>query len=171
VNGGNPKLSGIEDTTIKIREVVYKSHFFNLQGNNYLEKVVLYNCTRIQSFMFMECNNLKDIEVYDSNIKSIGNEAFYNTSFTSFTIWPTVVEIEYHAFRNCKKLEEITFSSTTKIFGAYVFEGCSNLKRVNFNGTLEEWLSIEFDENIDYLKTALIYINGELIDEKYLYIA
>ena len=66
-----------------------------------------------------------------SNVKEIGEEAFYDcTSLTSIEIPGGVTEIGRSAFDFCSKLEKVTLPSTLKVVGGCAFDRCSNLTEV-----------------------------------------
>ena len=81
----------------------------------------------------------------DSNCKIIGDSAFYN----------------------CSSLTSITIPDSVTNIGSYAFEYCSGLTKVNYLGTIDQWLQIEFG---DYYANPLyyaknLYINNQLVTE------
>lgn len=50
------------------------------------------------------------------------------------------------AFVNCKKLYSVTVPTTLKYVGANAFGSCSRLTAVYFDGSLEQWLGIDFTD-------------------------
>lgn len=88
------------------------------------------NCNAIietQSNKLIEgCNET----VIPENVKSIGDYAFYQRTFTNITIPASVISIGESAFRECKKLESITIPDGVKSIAGYTFYLCSNLKSV-----------------------------------------
>ena len=92
-----------------------------------------YRVTSIADGAFMDCYDLKSVEISEG-IKTIGYEAFsYCSSLTSIVI-PT---------------------SITKI-GDYAFNGCSDLKNVSYNGSKEDWNNILIGSENKSLTNATI---------------
>ena len=70
----------------------------------------------------------------DSNLKSIGNDAFTKCEkLESINLPEGLISIGNGSFLNCKALTEITFPSTLQSFGNCPLGGCTNLKRITFN--------------------------------------
>lgn len=67
------------------------------------------NIEIIDDAAFFECKNLQSINLY--NVKEIGHSAF----------------------KNCKSIEKLTLPESLNKIGIQVFQGCSNLKELNFN--------------------------------------
>ena len=73
---------------------------------------------------------LKSITI-GNNIKSIGNNAFYNcSSLTSVTIPDSVTEIGNYAFNGCNGLKNIRISKNVTKIKDYTFSNCSNLTSI-----------------------------------------
>ena len=99
----------------------------------------------------------------------IGNEAFLgNTTITKINIPDTIQEIGVNAFKNCGKLNTITFSTNTGglTINNDAFTGCSSITTVNINN-IAYWLKISFlNEGANPLKastTAGLYVNSSKI--------
>ena len=88
---------------------------------------------------FKGCTNLKDIELYNFVIDSIGMYAFENCS--SFTnehgYFSNLETYPAGAFFGCSSLTNITFVGTTKI-EKYAFVGCVSLETVKIYDTVTE---------------------------------
>lgn len=63
----------------------------------------------------------KGIINFDSDVKSIGNYAFYR----------------------CSGLTSITIPNSVKSIGNYAFSGCYNLKCIKYNGSRKDWYEIQ----------------------------
>ena len=59
----------------------------------------------------------------------------------------SVISIGSKAFINCFKLNRVIIPKEVKRLGDCVFENCSLLKDLIFNGTIEEWNAIEKSDN------------------------
>jgi|GEM_PF-1962622 len=85
----------------------------------------------IGMYAFADCSSLESIDLSNSSITEIPENAFSNcTSLKTVKLPSTVTKIADDAFANCKKLEEIQGLSNCKIseIGTDAFAGCYNLK-------------------------------------------
>lgn len=85
-----------------------------------------------------------------------------NTALTSLVIpayvnGGKVVAIGDNAFKNATYLTSVTLPATLKRVGLNAFDGCVNLERVVFDGTLADWCNITFAENSE---TGYMTIDG-----------
>ena len=69
------------------------------------------------------------------------------------------------AFENCTLLESITIPSTVTCTKNYAFLNCRSLKKVYFEGTVEQWCAIEFGGYMPLCYFADLYIKGELLTD------
>jgi len=73
---------------------------------------------------------------------TISDYAFYGCAKLSEIVIPESVEsVKADAFRDCAKLETVTFASGTAI-AADAFANCTSLSTVNYGGTEAEWLAL-----------------------------
>ena len=82
-------------------------------------------------YAFADCSSLESIDLSNSSITEIPENAFSNcTSLKTVKLPSTVTKIADDAFADCKKLEEIQGLSNCKIseIGKDAFAGCYNLK-------------------------------------------
>ena len=95
--------------------------------------------TSIGAYAFWGCSSLTSITI-PSSMTSIGRCAFgYCSSLTSVTIPSSVTSIGFSAFWGCSSLTSITFeegNSSPLFIYPYAFQGCTNLKRVEFPSNL-----------------------------------
>lgn len=121
--------------------------------------------TSIADRAFKECTSITSV-VIPNTITSIGINAFYKTSITSINIPKSVTSIGQAAFNNCVSLKAITlpdllveieaetFSGCTSLesivipdsvtyIGSKALEYCKSLKKINFQGTKEQWNEID----------------------------
>lgn len=85
----------------------------------------------IGMYAFADCSLLESIDLSNSSITEIPENAFSNcTSLKTVKLPSTVTKIADDAFADCKKLEEIQGLSNCKIseIGTDAFAGCYNLK-------------------------------------------
>lgn len=68
-----------------------------------------------------------------------------NTGLKKITIPDTVTEIGMGAFTYCTALESINIPKTVNGFGIdEMLLGCTSLKRIDFDGTINEWYSMQY---------------------------
>ncbi|MCC8069759.1 MAG: leucine-rich repeat protein, partial [Ruminococcus sp.] len=127
--------------------------------------------TTIGNWAFRECTSI-NVDENNKNYASIDGVLFnkditvliqYPTgnTRTSYTIPDSVTEIRNWAFEYCKSLNNIIMpNSVTKIWG-YAFYGCTSLTDVYYNGTEEEWSSIDIVSYNEPLTNATIHFIDE----------
>lgn len=89
---------------------------------------------------------LKD-ENYTGNVLYLNNYLIStkdDENITSYTILPETVIVGREAFVNWKSLRTLTLSNSTTVYEVDAFKDCEGLEKVIYNGTLSEWLKIEF---------------------------
>lgn len=90
--------------------------------------------------MFMNCSNLKSINIYSDNkgLDTIANCAFLNcTGLTHFDVPNTVKVIGGGAFAHCHNLESIYLPDGLTTIGDYAFAECNQLKNVTLNSSIQ----------------------------------
>ena len=104
----------------------------------------------------------------DSDVQA---NAFYGVkSLKKVIIEEGVTSIENYAFRGCTNLESITIPKSVFFIGSAICGGC-NLTEVIYNGTIEDWMKIEFYVNPPYTYANLfasgagLYIDNQLVTE------
>ena len=79
----------------------------------------------------------------------------------------SVTYIGPYAFDGCSGLTSITIPNSVTSIGSYAFIDCSGLTKVNYLGTVDKWVKIDFrlyDSNPTYYADDL-YINNELLTD------
>ena len=101
--------------------------------------------TSIGRFAFNDCSNLTGVSfAAGSQLTSIGSYAFYKCSnLTSIEIPAGVTSIGDGAFYGCSSLTSIEIPAGVTSIGRSAFEYCRNLETIYYNGTEEQWNSIE----------------------------
>ena len=90
-----------------------------------LESIVLPEClTKIEEYMFSDCENLKNIIIPND-----------------------VTEISEGAFCRCSNLTTIEIPNSVISIGRYAFFGCAGIRKVFFNGSLDEWNQLIANSN------------------------
>ena len=137
-----------------------------LEGNDYdYDSYEIPNSvTSIGSGAFFYCGGLTSITIPNS-VTSIGDEAFLNCNgLTSIAIPNSVTSIGSSAFDDCDGLTSVTIGNSVTSIGAYAFYGCEALTKVNYLGTVDKWVEIDFKSNPTYYAKDL-YINDELLTD------
>lgn len=122
------------------------------------------NICKIGEGAFSKNTNIESVQ---TSAKTIGKWAFEGCSnMTTLSLGTGVEEIKEWAFQDCKNLIEFSFPATLTRIGEEAFRGCTSLKRVSFphhleyigegafyactsleaicyDGTFEEWNTIE----------------------------
>ena len=187
----------LDDTKVKV--VVpdgVKTITANMFANaKYIEEIVLPDGLEcIENNAFSGCDSLKKINI-PQTVTRIGQEAFCECgSLQKITLPPSLSEIEGglffdcsslkrivvpegvtriggNAFYMCSALEEIVLPSSLEFIDSGVFGCTNNVKKVYYQGTVEQWCDIYFTGdystplNNDYEESAVLYINGEPLRE------
>ena len=133
------------------------------------------NITSIGSYAFSECSNLVNATIPalaishmpKSNLQTvvitngvIGSSAFKGChSLTSVKIGNGVTSIGDNAFYGCSGLTSIEIPDSVTSIGDYAFYNCSSLTIVNYTGSQDVWLKIEFASGNGYLTRATVNFN------------
>ena len=120
-----------------------------------------YNCSRLTSVIW-NAKNCEDFEDYDET-------PFYNirSSITSFTFGNEVEHIPAYLCYEMRNLKEVTIGNSVTSIGDRAFDNCSGLTKVNYLGTVDKWVEIDFNysnHNPTYYAKDL-YINNELLTD------
>ena len=122
--------------------------------------------TSIGDYAFFYCGSLTSVTIGNS-VTSIGRSAFYYcTSLTSVVIGDSVTSIGRSAFAFCS-LTSVTIGKNVTSIGSEAFYDCNSLTSVNYTGTIDQWVQIEFGDNSSnpIYYTENLYINNELVTE------
>ena len=90
-------------------------------------------------------SGITSIRVPDS-VRFIEAEAFeacYNLEYA--TLPATLQEIGWGIFNDCVRLKSITIPRSVRFIGDEAFCNCKSLKRINYQGTVEDWDNIQID--------------------------
>lgn len=108
---------------------------------NTIEKVVIPNTVKsIGAKAFYNCTSLNDvgIDVIQSQLETIKDEAFYNTAITTFAITPLVTNIGAGAFYAAKQLRYVGIMGNTHLttIGTSAFANCISLEEFEIPSTV-----------------------------------
>lgn len=124
--------------------------------------------TKIEQHTFSGCTNLKSVKFPDS-MKYIAWYAFSGcTSLKSVKIPNDVDCIDVGVFKDCSSLESVEIPSSVEgIVGSSTllhaaFDGCTNLKTINYNSTAENWVKISIGKNAIPSGVKVICTDGTL---------
>ena len=118
--------------------------------------------TTIGDYAFRGCTSLTSIEIPDG-VTSLGNYAFSGcTSLISINIPNSVTKISGYTFTGCSNLTSIEIGNGITSINSWAFENCTNLKTVYYEGTLEQWCQITFNNyaSSPCHRGADLYIGG-----------
>ena len=97
---------------------------------------------------------------------------FTKSKITTITI-PKGTQQVGKTFIGIKTLKEITIPNSLVKFYDFAFVDTGNIGRINYDGTVEEWLNIEFgsekDNPFKQNPNAKLYINGEIVEDERIY--
>ena len=126
-----------------------------------------YKVTSIGSNAFENCTALTNVTL-PGTVTSIGYAAFSSCeNLASINIPTSVYSIGTSAFYNCSSLTNLHIPRKTTSFGSGAFRGCSSLSTLTYEGTLEDWLKLQFpsnDANPAWYRANLYVNTNELVD-------
>jgi len=113
--------------------------------------------TSIGNWSFAYCTSLESVTIPD-NVTNIGMCAFEScTSLAGVTIPNNFTTIDIGAFEKCTSLTEVTIPYYVTSISSRAFFGCDSLANIYYNGTEEEWNSIDVYDYNDSLTSATIH--------------
>lgn len=99
----------------------------------------------IETAAFQGCKSLVSITL-PSSIKTIASYTFSNCSaLPSIVIPEGVTSIEDRAFEYCEYLNTVTLPVSITKIGYVAFRDCHHIEKVVYNGNLEQWCKISFE--------------------------
>ena len=101
-------------------------------------------------------------------ISEIEPRAFYDRwDITSIVIPSSVESIGASAFSLCYHFNNVVLPNTLKNIDSFAFQGCDTLEKVNYEGTISQWVTINFGNNYSNpLYMGNLYLQDELYDKE-----
>ncbi len=129
-----------------------------------LKSVVVTGGTIVRNYVFYCCESIESIKLPDT-ITSIGVQSFYYcSSLTNIVIPDNVITVGQQAFARCTALTNVTIGKSVTSLASQVFEECTNISKVNYTGTIDQWVEITFAWGGNPIYHAKnLYINNELV--------
>ena len=96
---------------------------------------ITYTVTNIGSMAFSCCTGLTGVSI-PNTVRTIGDNAFYQTGLTAVNIPNSVTSIGHSAFKACPALMSVTIPNSVTSIGSSVFEACPALMSITIPDSL-----------------------------------
>lgn len=107
--------------------------------------------TRIGDNALIDCYSLTSITIPDS-VTDLGEGVFCFGSLETVHIGDGIKELKYQVFGRNYYLTTVYIGSNVKYIDKYAFEYCERITSIYYNGTIEQWNSIEkYDWDVDFV--------------------
>ena len=102
---------------------------------------------------------------FGSNPTNYAKDLYINNELLTDVKITTANSIKDIAFSNCQSIKSVEIGESVTSIGEYAFSDCSGLTKVNYLGTVDKWVEIDFkDSNSNPTRYAKdLYINNELL--------
>ena len=108
-----------------------------------------------------------DFNGYDSNPTYYAKDLYINNELITDVKITTADSIKKYAFYNCQSIKSVEIGNSVTSIGEDAFYNCSGLTKVNYLGTVDKWVEIDFEDSwvnpTRYAKD--LYINNELLTD------
>ena len=135
----------LSDSTAKVTGWEHKSASLSIPSSlkmkGKIRKVV---AIAPRAFAKDEQGSITDI-VLPKYLVEIGEEAFKGSDVTSILMPNTVKSLGIHAFENCKKLKEVTLSSSLTLIPMAAFRGCDALQELQVPASVTKIADLAFE--------------------------
>ena len=159
-------ISGTVVNDLVIPESITSISQYAFYGCRGLISITIPNTvTSIGTYAFRSCSDLVNL-IIPNSVTSIGSNAFaFCNGLTNVTIPSSITAIEGSVFYNCDNLATITIPSSVTSISGWAFLSCNNIDSIEFTGTLEEYLSIDFSSSWISDSSHRLIINGMELTE------
>lgn len=146
---GFSNCASIKCVKIKEGAKIIGSRAFS--GCTSLENIIIPDSiSTIEYDAFSYCTSLKSINIPDS-VKTLGESIFaYCSALKNIKIGDDVTDISSYFFHGCTSLESVTINSGVTSIGEKAFYGCNSLTMLNYNGTIEQWIQMNKDNDWNF---------------------
>ena len=124
--------------------------------------------TKIGDSAFSECQRLESITIPDK-VTTIGygiNGMFYNCySLQTVILGNGVTSLGESAFWGCKNLTNLVIPGSVTNIGYNAFGGCGKIARIDYLGTIDQLMQINYANGAANPTGCDLYIEGELVTE------
>lgn len=146
--GGNHNLKSV--SLSKNLRVIEREAFFYCTK---LEAIELpSNLRRIESRTFYACSSITELHIPE-NIVSMGYIGTIGVVHNEVKNGAGIVEEQ--VFAKCENLKQVLLPGTLKALCWDVFEGCTQLTQIHFDGSIEDWNKIKFEKRINISKPEI----------------
>ena len=167
----------LTDVKITSADSIKKYAFNNCKSIKYVE--IGNSVTSIGYDAFYDCSGLTkvnylgtvdkwveiDFNGYNSNPTYYSKDLYINNELLTDVKITSADSIKDYAF--CNSIKSVEIGNNVKSIGANAFYDCSGLTKVNYLGTVDEWVKIDFknfySNPTSYAKD--LYINDELLTD------
>ncbi len=115
---------------------------------------------------FHDCISLTNINLDVDKVKYIGDQAFFRTAITSFTLPKQVRYVQPFAFYECTKLERITLHENLHSIGEQSFIGCKSLTSIDLPSSLTYVGENAFCNCRNLKKVNVWSLNAEWVNDR-----
>lgn len=149
-----------EEPEIKVLDFTFSDGVLTSYTGSETEIIIPSSYSITEDGQFIEGDDYTVTAIADGDFDS---GVFYNSSITSVQFPSTLERIGDYAFMLCNNLTSITLPSSVTELGNGSFS-ISNLETLEYEGTIEQWLSIDFDYWMEDNSHSFIVDGEEVTD-------
>lgn len=140
--------NNLDNITVVTNNPVFKS----IDGNLYVQDDSLLMLSKYA------VGKTDEVFTFPDNVTMIGSGAFLGCdNLRSVSIPDSVISISERAFEGCRGLTEVIIQDSVINIGSGIFEGCNNLTKIYYQGTENNWKTINIDSNNSVLTDNVYY--------------
>ncbi len=135
-----------------------------------VKKDSIIHLTRKDAYLFVAGDKIKTIDLENTKIESIEDEAFKDFNYVTYLKLPnTLKKIGNRAFANCNSLVRIEFPSSIESIGNNAFEYCKRLEYVDLSKTNIKKINEGTFKHCHFLNRLLLPNSLKMIDSEAFY--